>query len=253
MPSAQERGRSVIKTRWNWDDIKQHFAYTWWAYVLTAVLMLFCWQMAYHATEYDPPADKKLQITIAGEYVSTTVLEYYQQRAAEEFPELERITVDNIPLDFTGEGDYSGYTKLQVVVACGEGDIYLLNRELLGIYGEMGAFEPLDELVTKGELAGMFTGEELARGTLSSEEIDDGAAHVYGLPADRLYGLISQGVDTSGLYLTVTSYSGNPEYARKALVWLCEQTKEEPPAWMNDLEELEGEMGQNVDELPEIG
>ena len=56
----------MINTRWNWEDIKQHFAYTWWAYVLVAALMLFGWQMAYHATEYEPPADKKLQITIAG-------------------------------------------------------------------------------------------------------------------------------------------------------------------------------------------
>ena len=124
---------------------------------------------------------------------------------------MERITVDNIPLDFTGEGDYSGYTKLQVVIACGEGDVYLLDREMLGIYGNMGAFEPLDDLVT------------------------------------------AEGVDTSGLYLTITSYSGNPEYARKALIWLCGQTQEEPPAWMNDLEELEDELGENADKLPEIG
>lgn len=243
----------MINTRWNWEDIKQHFAYTWWAYVLVAVLMLFGWQMAYHATEYEPPADKKLQITIAGDYVSTTVLEYYQQRAAEEFPEMERITVDNIPLDFTGEGDYSGYTKLQVVIACGEGDVYLLDREMLGIYGNMGAFEPLDDLVTaEGALEGMFTEEEIERGTFVAED-GDGQEHVYALPADRLYGLVSQGVDTSGLYLTITSYSGNPEYARKALIWLCEQTQEDPPAWMNDLEELEDELGKNADKLPEIG
>ena len=51
-------------------------------------------------------------------------------KAAEEFPELEKVVVDNITLDFTGEGDYSGYQKLQVVIAVGEGDVYMMNDEL---------------------------------------------------------------------------------------------------------------------------
>lgn len=249
----RERGRIVIKTRLTWDNIKLHFSYSWWAYALMAVLLIFAWDMAYTRTEYEPPADKKLQITFVGDYVSIDVMELYEEKLLTEFTELEKVTVDNIMLDFTGEGDYSGYMKLQVVVASGEGDIYLVNRELLGMYGGMGAFEPLDALTEEGgALHGVFTEEELQRGSFVAEE-GDGEEHIYGLPADRLYGLISQGVDTSDLYITMTTYTENPEYAQKAILWLCEQTKEERPAWMDDLEIISGEQVQENDELPQIG
>ena len=45
----------------------------------------------------------------------------------------------------------------------------------------------------------------------------------------------------------------SPEYAEKALLWLCEQTKEEPPAWMEDLENITTETEEKTDALPEIG
>ena len=122
------------------ENVLQHFAYTWWAYLLAAVLILFSWSMIYNATEYVPPADKTLQITLVGNFVSQDVLDYYTEKAQEEFPEMEKITVDNIPLDFTGEGDYSGYTKLTVVLSVGEGDIYMLNCDLLVGYSSMQAF-----------------------------------------------------------------------------------------------------------------
>ena len=142
------------------ENVLQHFAYTWWAYLLAAVLILFSWSMIYNATEYVPPADKTLQITLVGNFVSQDVLDYYTEKAQEEFPEMEKITVDNIPLDFTGEGDYSGYTKLTVVISVGEGDIYLLNRDLLVGYSSMQAFMPLDDEVAEGgSLYGLFSDE----------------------------------------------------------------------------------------------
>ena len=243
----------MIRTRLTWENVKQHFAYSWWVYALTTALLIFVWSMAYHVTEYEPPADKKLQITFAGDYVSQTVLDYYEEKAYEEVPVLEKITVDNIPLDFTGEGDFSGYQKLQVVIAVGEGDIYMMNDELMHIYGDMAAFEPLDDLVAEGgALHGMFTEEELLKCTFAASD-GDGEKHVYAVPADRLYGLLNQGVATKGKYVMMTSYSENPEYAEKALLWLCEQTKEEPPAWMEDLENITTETEEKTDALPEIG
>lgn len=244
----------MIRTKMSWDNLRLHFSYMWWAYAVMAAVLIFVWSMWYHTTEYEPPADKKLQFTIVGDYVSQSVLDFYKEKAQEEFPELEKITVDNITLDFTGEGDYSGYQKLQVVIAVGEGDVYLMNDELMHIYGDMAAFAPLDDLVAEGgPLYGMFTEEELARGTFLATDSEDGLPHLYALPTDRLYGLLEQGVDTFGKYVMVTSYSGNPEYARKALIWLCEQTNEEPPAWIEDLRGLEDETVKNDAVLPEIG
>ena len=148
LAAGNDRGGFLrMRTPLKKENVLQHFAYTWWAYLLAAVLILFSWSMIYNATEYVPPADKTLQITLVGNFVSQDVLDYYTEKAQEEFPEMEKITVDNIPLDFTGEGDYSGYTKLTVVISVGEGDIYLLNRDLLVGYSSMQAFMPLDDEV----------------------------------------------------------------------------------------------------------
>jgi hypothetical protein len=243
----------MIHTRLKKDNVLLHFSYSWWAYALMAGLMIFAWQMAYSATKYVPPADKTIQVTIAGDYVSETVLEYYEQKAYEQFPEMELITFDNIPLDFTGEGDYSGYTKLQVVVAVGEGDVYLMNKELLKGFASIKAFKPLDEEVAQGgALYGIFSEEEIAAGTFVADDTD-GEAHVYGISAARLYGMLSQGVDTRNLYLTCTSFSENTEYALKMIAWLGEQTKEERPAWLDDLDQISGEDAPPADDLPQIG
>ena len=247
----------MIRTPLKWVNIRQHIAYSWWAYVLMAAVMLFGWQMAYRATEYVPPPEKTLHVTIAGDYVSSTVLEYYEQKAYEEFPEMESITFENIPLSIAGEGDYSGYTKLSVVIAVGEGDVYLLNRELLTSFASMQAFRPLDEdLQEGGVLYGIFTEEDLEGGTFVAEEQDydeetTGEEHIYGISAARLYGLLNQGVDTRDLYIACTSYTQNAEYALKMIAWLGEQTEEEPPAWLEELEPVMDE--ETKENLPEIG
>ena len=216
------------------ENVLQHFAYTWWAYLLAAVLILFSWSMIYNATEYVPPADKTLQITLVGNFVSQDVLDYYTEKAQEEFPEMEKITVDNIPLDFTGEGD-----------------IYLLNRDLLVGYSSMQAFMPLDDEVAEGgSLYGLFSDEDIEAGTFVADDTD-GQAHVYGISAQHLYGFISQGADTRDLYIACTSFTKNEEYALKAIAWLSEQTQEERPAWLDSLESETGESAQ--DSLPEIG
>lgn len=243
----------MLKTPLKKDNIIQHFTYGWWMYALAAALLIFGWQMAYAATEYVPPADKMLQITIAGDYVSQNVLDLYEEKAYEEFPELERVTVDNITLDITGEGDYSGATKLQVVIAVGEGDIYILDRDQLVGYGGIQAFRPLDDAVAEGGiLHGLFTEEEIAAGTFTVEDTD-GLPHVYGISAARLYGLMNQGVDTRNMFITCTSYTENEEYALKALAWLAQETGDEPPVWMDELQDYVGEPTQTDEDLPQIG
>ncbi len=243
----------MIRTRLKKENVLQHFTYSWWAYALLVALMLFGWQMAYSATQYVPPKDKTIQVTLAGDYVSETVLEYYEQKAYEQFPEMELITFDNIPLSFAGEGDYSGFTKLQVVIAVGEGDVYLLNKELLKGFASIEAFKPLDDEVAEGgALHGLFSEEEIAAGTFVAEDTD-GEEHVYGVSAARLYGMLSQGVDTRDLYIACTSYSENTEYALKMIAWLGQQTKEERPAWLDELEQFTGENTDSADELPQIG
>lgn len=244
----------MIQTKLSWDNIRQHFSYMWWAYVLMAGLLIFTFSMWYQFTEYDPPADKKLQVTFAGDFISVSVTDHYKEQIMQEFPELEKVMVDNIPLDFTGEGDFAGYQKLQVIISVGEGDIYIMDRELMRMYSDIGAFAPLDALVAEGgALHGMFTDDELAKGTFAISEGGDGEPHLYAIPIDRLYGLLNQGVDTTDKYIVVTSYTQNPVYSEKALVWFCGQTQEEPPAWLEELKDFENQDKQNETALPEIG
>ena len=94
------------------------------------------------------------------------------------------------------------------------------------------------------------TEEEIEAGTFVAEETD-GQEHVYGISAERLYGLLNQGVDTRDLYIACTSYTQNTEYALKMIAWLGEQTQEEPPAWLEELEPIMDE--ETAQSLPEIG
>ena len=95
-----------------------------------------------------------------------------------------------------------------------------------------------------------FSEEEIEAGTFVAEETD-GQEHVYGISAERLYGLLNQGVDTRDLYIACTSYTQNTEYALKMIAWLGEQTQEEPPAWLEELEPIMDE--ETAQSLPEIG
>ena len=52
----------MIHTPLKWTNVRQHFGYTWWAYALMAVILLFGWQMAYRATEYVPPPEKTMML-----------------------------------------------------------------------------------------------------------------------------------------------------------------------------------------------
>ena len=101
-----------------------------------------------------------------------------------------------------------------------------------------------------GALYGVFSEEEIEAGTFVAEETD-GQEHVYGISAERLYGLLNQGVDTRDLYIACTSYTQNTEYALKMIAWLGEQTQEEPPAWLEELEPIMDE--ETAQSLPEIG
>ena len=164
----------MIHTPLKWTNVRQHFGYTWWAYALMAVILLFGWQMAYRATEYVPPPEKTIHVTIAGDYVSESVLEYYEEKAYEEFPEMELITFENTPLSLTGEGDYSGYTKLSVVIAVGEGANMPTTTEATQIFQQNGVLFAPGKAANAGGVAtsGLEMSQNSERLSWSFEEVD---------------------------------------------------------------------------------
>ena len=194
----------MIHTPLKWTNVRQHFGYTWWAYALMAVILLFGWQMAYRATEYVPPPEKTIHVTIAGDYVSDSVLEYYEEKAYEEFPEMELITFENIPLSLTGEGDYSGYTKLSVVIAVGEGANMPTTLEATDYLREHGVLFAPGKAANAGGVAtsALEMSQNSMRLSWSFDEVDaklkqimtnifhniDAAAKEYGMPGNYVAG-----------------------------------------------------------------
>ena len=234
------------------DRIVQHFAYGWWAYVLAAVLGIFCWDMAYNVTKYVPPPEKTISVCIVGDYVSEAVLDFYEEEGAKQFPDMELIEFTNIALDLTGQGDYSGMQKLQIVIATGEGDLYIMPGELVRLFGDMQAFEPMDAHVAQGGiLSGLFTEDELTGCRFSTTDVPE--EKIYGLSAARMYGMMNQGVDTRALYTTLTSFSQNKENALKMAAWLMEESADKPPAWLEDLEKYVGEEIPENTDIPQMG
>lgn len=247
----------MLRTKINGETLRHHFRYTCWIYLLLFVLVCCGWSMMYNATEYVPPEDKTIEVTIVGDYVLQDTLDYLEAESFKVMPDMEKISYTNIMLDLTGEeGDYSGYQKLQVVIAVGEGDIYLLTREQMKIYAEYGAFVPLDDALAEGGiLYGLFTEEEIARGTLTIDEFEDDAPHCFGLPMNRMKGLTSQGINTDDLYMCLMTMSYNQENSLKLMSWMGTLTESNNPNWIEpeENEDMQGRENNGNQSLPEIG
>ncbi|GEM_PF-136982 len=247
----------MLRTKINGETVKHHLRYSCWIYLVLFMLVCCGWSMMYNATAYVPPEEKTIEVTIVGDYVPESTLEYLEEQSYGFLPEMEKISYTNIVLDLTGEeGDYSGYQKLQVVIAVGEGDIYLLTREQMKSYAEYGAFLSLDDALSEdGVLHGLFTEEEIAQGTFSVEEYEDDAPHCFGLPLTRMKGLTSQGINTDDLYMCLMTMSYNQDNSLKLMSWMANQTESTNPSWLEPTENTEEENVEKAENqaLPEIG
>ncbi|MDR2515018.1 MAG: hypothetical protein LBD02_07435 [Christensenellaceae bacterium] len=235
------------------DSLKNHFSYSWWAYLLAFVLLWGFWSFAYSATRYVPPREKSLTINFVGSYVPQEFLDEVVALGLAAFPELEQIEAFGITFDEANDAEnaYLAEQKLQVMIAANESDLFFIDKSLLAPYAGMGAFAPLDDLLAGGALAGSFSAEELSRGRVNSAELGE---HLFGLPAERFFRYYERFVDPRRYFLCLSELTPNREYAEKMLILLAEDgLTGEKPEWVYALEQQEQKAKDEAKELTPIG
>ena len=163
--------------------LKNHFAYNWWKYALSAAVSAMLVSIVFAVTAYRPPAEKKVELYVLNGYIDTETFQrdFWPELQARK-PEQEELTVLNINL--TDSSNIYAPMQFSTYVAAQQGDLFLISRDEMRRITADGAQEALVELT--GYLdSGVIDadGMDLKNGTLDR---GDGTTAVYAIPADTL-------------------------------------------------------------------
>lgn len=231
------------KTKYTKEYLKNHFSYSRWVYLIAVLVAVGAAEILFTVTRYQAPNARRVDIELLGGYAdlndSAAVdqaeaallaagqayeLERDQQNgvdtgAAEYEIPLQEVGIYNVNYSGTAntEEDYYSGQKYMVMLAAQEGDVYIVNRDLLeGLVVDCGV-APLDEFIESGLLS--VEGVDLEDVTFDEPVYDEedeptGNRYIYALPADRLTGLSKQyAYPVSGRYVVIMSYSQNQDTA----------------------------------------
>ena len=210
-----------MKTPINGETLRNHLTYSWWKYVLVAVLAIFGVNLLYTVTAYRPPESKKVLLYIYGYADEDRMDAYMASVQAEYLPDMEEMRSQLLTNDAT-----YGSMQLSTYIAAAEGDIYILPRDFFLSLSAQGAFAPLEE---DAELMDLFTqaGASLQSGWRKNTDL--GETHLYGIPLARLPGMERYCAVENG-YVVVLVTNGNDENVMKFLRILCRDMITAPDA-----------------------
>ena len=209
-----------MKTPVTSKSLRQHFTYNWWMYLLIALLAFGLVDLLYTMTAYRSPRDKTIGFYVYG-YVNDAGMSAYMDNVREtEMSDMEEMSPVMLAMD-----DTYGPMQLMTYLSAGEGDVYMLPREQFLNYSMGGSMVPLEN---DTELMALF---DAAGANLQSgwrKETETGENHLYGIPQDKLPGLIQYAYAQDG-FLCVPLTGGNQENAMKFLRILCRDMLTAPP------------------------
>lgn len=209
-----------MKTPVTSKSLRQHFTYNWWVYLLIALLAFGLVDLLYTMTAYRSPRDKTIGFYVYG-YVNDTGLSAYMNNVREtEMSDMEEMTPVMLAMD-----DTYGPMQLMTYLSAGEGDIYMLPREQFLNYSMGGSMVPLEN---DAELMALFDAAGVNLQSGWRKETETGENHLYGIPQDKLPGLIQYAYAQDG-FLCVPLTGGNQENAMKFLRILCRDMLTAPP------------------------
>ena len=200
--------------------LKNHFAYNWWKYALSAAVSAMLVSVVFAVTEYRPPAEKKVELYVLNSYIETETFQqdFWPELQARK-PEQEALTVLNINL--TDSSNIYAPMQFSTYVAAQQGDLFLISRdEMLKITYD-GAQEALVELTDYLD-SGVIdaAGLDLAQGTLDR---GDGTTAVYAIPAGTLTGLSQYGNNPENSFLCIPLYTKNADTAAALIGLMVER------------------------------
>lgn len=208
-----------MKTPVNSRTLKQHFTYSWWKYLLIAVLAFGLVDLLYAVTAYRAPADKKIEFYVYGSMDTEKLTAYMEHVRETEMQDMEVLT----PLLLMDDSTY-GPMQLMTYLAAGEGDVYLLPRDEFISYVSSGILLPLEN---EEELMSLFNEAGISLQSGWRRNTETGETHLCGIPQNKLPGLGQYAYARDG-FLCVIASGGNDENALKFLRILCRDMLAQP-------------------------
>lgn len=208
-----------MKTPLNKSTLRTHLTYSWWKYLLAAVVIIFGVDLLYTVTKYQSPPEKKVELYVCG-YVDNDNLDLYMENVRQnDMPDME--VMDSVML--TSDETY-GDMQLSTYMYVGEGDIYVLPKDKFVSYAEGGFFVPLED---RNTLEAYFPEGFASMTSGWRTESDSREKHFYGIPVSKLPGL-NQYMYVNDGYLCVLVTNGNDENVLKFLEILCRDFMSQP-------------------------
>ena len=204
--------------------LKQHFTYNWWKYLLIVAVSIGLVDLLYSVTAYRPPREKTLGFYIYGYMNEPDLTAYLDNVRESELPEMEEIRPQLLTVDAT-----YGPMQLMTYIAAGEGDLYLIQREDFLNYAANGTLVPLEN---DAVLMQLFDSAGVSLQSGWRRETETGETHLYGIPLDKLPGLLQYAYAEDG-YLCMVVSGRNEENAAELMRILCRDMIPEPEAKQN--------------------
>ncbi len=208
-----------MKTPINNNTLRQHLTYSWWKYVIVAVIAIFGVNLLYTMTAYHSPPEKIVDTYIYGIADEASLQSWIDTVHAEKMSDMEQMQA----LLLTTDPTY-GPMQLSTYIAAAEGDLYIVPRDNYISLASQGAFLPLEG---EQELMDLFTSAGISLQSGWRRETDTGENHLYGIPISKLPGLKKYIAVENG-FVSILITSGNEENSLKFLRILCEEMINEP-------------------------
>lgn len=212
--------------------VKNHWHYSWWKYLVIAIVCALGVDMLFATTRYQPPANKKIEMYLCNGYADATVVQDTLWPALlAAAPDQEQLSVININLQ---NEDMYANMQFTTYVGAQQGDVLLLpaaSVKNLSVEGGDTAFMELTPFIEEGLLN--LGDLDLSSGMMPSE---DGTMGLYAIPADTLYGMTQVNCDPAGGYFVIMGYSMNPENAARTIQLMFDLYQTEKPEWYDDMQ-----------------
>lgn len=205
--------------------LRNHWTYSWWKYLLVAMLAVLGTNLFFAATAYRPADDKKIELYLCnGSADAQAMQEMLWPLLLEVAPDQEELVV--LSIDLSG-GDMYTTMQFTTYTAAQQGDICLLpssEMRTLAADEPWYAFVDLTPYLESGAL------DVKGIDTSAYEMLNEtGETAVYGIPTDNLYGLLQYGIDPADGVLVVMGYTLNEENAVRLVHIMMDELSTEKP------------------------
>ena len=221
----------------NQENIKTHYTYSKWKYLLVLAAMLLVW-MVFDMTRPQPKETEKIEVYVQSNTSSTEAINAFLKPLWESAaPEMKK--VDSVVLSMYDETTTN--MQLTTYIFVGQGDIYFLSGNYFKDVASSGALLPLENLVADGRIR-VDGSADLQKGyvTVVTEHDDKGnptatEQHLYGIPLDSYFGFMKgMQLDNRGMYACIIAANKNDDNVIPFLDALLQAGQGEKEDWITE-------------------